>query len=832
MDINDYLANMRRDLDSRLQNLRKDNDELLASIINGKTVTDESPAPQETLPSLMNIPGIEYMEDAAKTCIGTFEKLYEKVFEEDTKMPMQGYGFADLGYSSLIIQLSKALEIELQCSLYQLLRGIYGVPMPDYYNKNYNCNDKYKFTYKFDSREVDFWKSECFCILNRLPAILKETNPDKMRLIEHYIDNIDDFIKFLDKTDKKTISINIITNDKNNDPDYIFKRTRNGAAHTQIITKEIFLDFYSGYYKFLNDNLKSLLEIKYDYKDDNKSANTTRQSLSYGYQAATRSCKRGVIFTDTKKLSIKYFGDGKESCNIAERIRENYIIPCSEAGIEYKLLDMSGYVAPQAGSPSWFDCLSVLDAYCTDNGISNDEPYGLFIIGGNDVIPMPSVHNPNSDPSETESPEKDLDADLLYAYSLSHIKFNSTGYLDVVSLLSNKPRFFVGRLPLEDGYLATRIESDLICYFKRAVNAHSSDGNSAAGGIKIQNPVFTTCQRATHVAHDVAGRFPLGRLEDISGFTSHDIITSPNYSIPQNYPTTQNMDADSKYCMQKQLDADMLIFILHGSNGPGNARYAGEASGGSVYPTAFIPDILAHGNALIVAGICCWGARFIGYSREDSALLTAIYHNTLLFTGSCRTAFGGFDENYSIYGRVHVAEMFLKYYLRYLMQGHDAGQAVAAAKAAYFNDYVNADGPNNAATTVLEFNLFGDPLLNVRQVIAQNAAPLSYTSSADCDEIVSTYPIYVRKSSSGSLLDEVRNLVDNNFKYIHDEISEHLYKYYNVNPRSLYSGHGYRTKYGKSGYILRYRTTDERLTSDTIVDTDINGRILNVAMSY
>ena len=793
MDINDYLAEFRQDWENQIQDIRRRNDEFLAALGN--------PAPESGLSR--NIPHLkkdDRLEDDTKSLIGTFEKLYDKVFLEDTRIPL--YSYSDLSYSSLVLQLSSALEIELEHSAYQLTREIYGVKMPDYFNRD----SKETIRIQFNTAMVDFSRKSCDCILNRLYPILYKNK--QHNLIKQHLPNVDEILAFLNGQS-------------------LFKRLRNGAAHTEVITKEEFLKFYLQYTRFFNDNISILLAIKTHY-----GTIAGKHSYGSGDLHAEKILKRGIIFTDTRKLAIKYFGDDSRKDQIADCIQKHYISPIAQFGIDYKLLDLSFCMSGQfQNNPSWKDCLSNLDSFCMEHGINESVPCGLFIIGGQDVIPMPQIQNPSahrfSGLSPNDSMEQDLESDMLYAYDRDAIQFHSSGLIKLKALLSQRPRFFVGRLPLENGRLVSSLENDLLSYFHRSVKAYSpvEDAGYGSCGLKITAPVFTACERSSVVAESVSAGLPLKTLNHLPGLTKHDIINSPSYQI------SPCPDSGLQYCLQQQRDADMLIFILHGTPNPRYSQYYGESSDAAEKPIAFIPDIFEKGKALIVAGICCWGARFIGYSRKESPLLTAIYNNTLLFTGACRSAFGGFDDFFQRDRRAHCAEMLLQYYLRYLLQGHDAGKALAAAKTVYFSHYAQEDGYDNAATTILEFNLFGDPLLHIRPLLPVETAP-ALTLVTDCDEIIETSQIYNRCSTASSVLDEVRELVDNNFKKIRHEITEHLYKYYRIDPYSLYTGHKYITRSGKKGFILRYRTTDEILISDTIVHTDEQGSILSIARSY
>jgi hypothetical protein len=92
-------------------------------------------------------------------------------------------------------------------------------------------------------------------------------------------------------------------------------------------------------------------------------------------------------------------------------------------------------------------------------------------------------------------------------------------------------------------------------------------------------------------------------------------------------------------------ESDILTFFLHGNNSPASYHYYGEnKERTSDTYIAFKPDLLLSSKAKIISGVCCWGARFIGYPKVQSTLLTAMYSSTLLFMGSSRCAAGFFDD--------------------------------------------------------------------------------------------------------------------------------------------------------------------------------------------
>jgi len=82
---------------------------------------------------------------------------------------------------------------------------------------------------------------------------------------------------------------------------------------------------------------------------------------------------------------------------------------------------------------------------------------------------------------------------------------------------------------------------------------------------------------------------------------------------------TEDEESLSIYC--KSLDkADMLMFNLHGANEEGMCGFYSEDE-------AFNPSLLSQGRARVFNTVACFGARYAGYKRDDSMLLSALYYS-------------------------------------------------------------------------------------------------------------------------------------------------------------------------------------------------------------
>lgn len=148
-------------------------------------------------------------------------------------------------------------------------------------------------------------------------------------------------------------------------------------------------------------------------------------------------------------------------------------------------------------------------------------------------------------------------------------------------------------------------------------------------------------------------------------------------------------------------------FNLHGAiEEPG---WYGE--GASDYPLAFLPFLMTHLQSLNVVGVeACYGARFMGLSTEESALLSALSHKTVAFLGSSKIAFGPPRPPNSL------ADVMIRDFLKHMRQGVSAGDAHLMARhavASTLDDW--AADPAMVIKTVLSFNLFGDPSVRLNK---------------------------------------------------------------------------------------------------------------------
>ena len=873
MEIDKYLDELNKDLNNQLTNLGMKgiscsmpssqnkkrcpfcNEELLADADFcpycgnelSNTQSDSETNHEVPLHAIYKLHRYEELESETKSKIGTFEKIYKQLYEQKTGKVLIGKFGSDyekLDFASLVNLLSSAIEIELKASVLNFMRREYG-----------EC-----YAFKYRGMDVDLGKKH-FSLRDYLNCLYYDL--DNKSAIEKY------GLKFYRiwgslKVLKKIIPI------------------RNKADHTENIGEQIFFDFYDDVYTFFEEYVKELIHLKNNVKHNSNSFKVENETLyrihsDFSWNEATfgnelseedksylasleddenevnnLSERKGVILTNTQLIARKFLdkntinldGESVESGKLVRYYLEEYVKAMSLAGIDYTLLDLSDNVgcADYSYLKTWQDYARITNVYANklvENG--DDKTLGLFIIGGDDIIPVPRVENPfyltSTEDEKTES-ERILESDMLYAYydeALEELTFKNN-VVNYSALLKQKPRYWVGRLPLENGLVDDSFDN-FINYFKRAVEGYihlSRDENDVVQvnylGIDARKHIATACESAKLIASRVLQGIPLQPQDKRVGFIQDRVFVSPGLDLRAD----GSRKDDYK---QATSEADMINFILNGASMHSFYHYYGETKdkkGHGYY--AFMPELLDGSNVKIVSGICCWGARYVGYSRMQSTLLQAMYGNVLLFMGSCRSACGTFDIHVEEYGcDIALAETLLKYYLNYLLQGYDAGEALGRAKILQLT-HPDCEDINMVLGTILEFNLYGDPLLSLVPQIERN--PIEIIGSKDSLE---DYPfrklepcemLYDRKQEEHlSLLERLRRKVDNNLQDIREKVNKQLYANFGIEPRSLSAIYSYQTMSGNKEYRFCYSEDSELYDNYTFVNVDEKGKINRIVGS-
>lgn len=564
--------------------------------------------------------------------------------------------------------------------------------------------------------------------------------------------------------------------------------------------------------------------------------------------------RQGLILTNCEKLGIKFFNDKVISARdrdgevkqypSAEIIRNylnQYIEGLAAADIHYQLLDVShpsfAQLLPPGQTHTWRQYLNLLDVVCQQTPSLASYQTGLFIIGGQDVVPMATVNNPCYDGEKEDAGthylEHDLDTDLVYSYASAYVQVDAEGNLNPEPLIIHTPRFSVGRYPLEDGLLEESRLEDFLSYLKRSLHEYLPSAQKKEPGIRVQTNMTTICESTLMVSDLMMEGLPLFSLPSIQGISGKDRLISPRHNLELGATLEETMENSGQggvLLLKGIQEADMLTFILHGSHVPSARGYYGEDAKKTCNTLAFDPALYAKSKAPVVISLSCWGGRFINYRPENSSVLTALSHKALLFLGASRSAYGIFDPHMDPkHPFIICGEVLVREFERHLLSGQPAGLAMLNARRMSIMSGMFAYD----FCTMLEYNLFGDPLLSVQPAIA----PVCGVSQLE-DYGMDVEEAEVQKmnfaaggettdNAKMSLLDRLRNFNDRNLADIRDRVNRLVYQQLNIEPRQLQSIRSIHKKDNAQAceYLFRYETGKNDHSRQTLVRTDVKGNI-------
>ena len=526
----------------------------------------------------------------------------------------------------------------------------------------------------------------------------------------------------------------------------------------------------------------------------------------------------GLIFTNLDLLAEKTGTDEQSLMAIFNA----FIRQKREYGISYKLVDAGNYTYRKSGfwgnskkvhlkitSPLWDYMDILMDVHNGEQAAGDEISQYLFIIGGSDIIPMPCIHHyiPN------DSNDDSIDTDMLYAYPYGK---------EMITLLENQAAFtydqlfFVGRLPLgEDASL-----EDLCGYLERDIDY--------SNGFPM-NEAYGQCgphwkKVSSYVANDLLnGNY----FRDLSRYLSPDHYYNRLLLSP--------MVVEGNLQQVFHTNASLYYFNLHGGEGLESRGYAGVMLNKEEYgalPAIEPEHMMTCEEPNIVISEACYGGRFIGLDQHHSMMLASLFTNTLAFVGSSRVAWGAVDDASSPQSGVSVsyADIIAGYFISAILQGYTVAEALFIARSAVLQGTVPGDP--HAALTVVEFNLFGDPMttMNVRTNLKSGNKTTSKTTLVDPNtKIGCTIEKIKTEKGNGSILEQVRGAVNANIQQIHATIGQHLYANYGIKPRPMEEVLKIKYSNGQEEMKFNYDLTSERqIPTRFVVTTSSDGKIKSV----
>ncbi len=555
--------------------------------------------------------------------------------------------------------------------------------------------------------------------------------------------------------------------------------------------------------------------VKYEATEQSQTANTLHNTLDALKPGNTKSRDpedliTGIILTNTMLLAGKLSVDREDLIGLLE----DFIEKKSMFDVQYRLVDVSGYTFRKSGflgrsktvqldlKSSIWDYMSVLmDAHDKN---AQDIEY-MFIIGGDDIIPMPMIRQ-----YLPQSSDKTIDTDLIYAYPYGP---EMGAAIENQQIFTYTPLYHIGRLPLPTDASA----SDLVDYLNR--DLQYSDGIPLSWAYGQCDPHWKMV--SSKVSAELA---KCGMLPDLNGKV-----------IPEAHCNGLILSPIVDYQALHQVftrNAALYYFNLHGSNAAEDRGYFGESLE-SEWCTAIVPEHMTTCEAPnIILTEACYGGRFIDFDRNHSMVMSALFTNTLAFVGSSRIAWGCVDNGASSPDEVGAgnADILSMVFFHALLQGGTVAESLYLGKAYTLNS--REIGDPKCALTATEFNLFGDPTMKLK-LENQKSGPITVdpTLIPQGKAVGCTYKCISEKKES-SILDMVRGAVDENLKQMHSMVNDYLYSQYNIEPRSLDSIFRINYPGGKEELSFCYdNTTDEKHPNKIIVTTDAQGGVKDVLTS-
>lgn len=388
----------------------------------------------------------------------------------------------------------------------------------------------------------------------------------------------------------------------------------------------------------------------------------------------SREKKHCVVLTNLRKLRDA-LADKYLDFEIALR---TYCMGRIADGWRFHLLDLSSNRLGSSNGDTWDDCVSQLR-----HGVDRLQREGrakvdaVFIVGDEEIVPMALFDNPLYDEFFGSNPDADVDSDLPYSTLSSKDPFIDSVALEI--------KVTVGRLPtgrLDGGLIATN-------YFQQA-NDLKTFSSSSSRGFGVTAEVW---QGASQEVASMVG--------DINLFNSPDVTIAEFPSV---------FDEQSNY----------YYYNVHGSDM--DKHWFGEGVMEGCVPVVSPEHFSKPSSPNVLATEACYGARFIGHSKEESCLRNALLGRTLAFSGSSRISYG------SAFAPVGLADIIAMEFLSATKRGDCFGDAFCLARLAV----LETDEPTpHDLLTYVEFNLFGDPTLTLPAAqSASSAQGNSYAKSS------------------------------------------------------------------------------------------------------
>ena len=514
----------------------------------------------------------------------------------------------------------------------------------------------------------------------------------------------------------------------------------------------------------------------------------------------------GIIVTDSKILAEKY------SCSQGDiyDLFNEFIGTSNTQQMYWSFLDIA-HLKEEQNFSSWEDYNTAISNYIVQGNMRACAELHVFIIGGDDVIPIPMIEDPFSKDEYVLS-------DMCYAFEGNFLEEFIND--EITNIEISQVRNNISRLPLEDGKIESDIHCDLEAYFNLS--------SMYSGGIPVGNVVMTSNSAWIPASTTMSQHLPLVCDTNDPKMTRNGMFISPAL-------LTKNPEAVATF-QQTLHHSDMLMFNLHGSSESGMSGFYSNNG------EAFNIPMLRESNARVLNTVACFGARYNGYKRNDSMLLSSMYGaGILLYAGASKSVpmLRNNEARELLLNPGTGSEVFMRLYPLYQFKGMTAGKAMLQAKIDYFNMCRHVENDEFSLSTVLMFNLFGNPMLHVRKrehVIASalenDTIPPAPVKSSGVPFRKSTTNTLMKKDTQQSLLGQVRGAVDANLDLIRSTVEKSLYDQLGLPPRTLERIDSFQQTANngdiESGYTFYYFDPDLFIAPYTRVDVDKQGNVKRI----
>jgi len=358
----------------------------------------------------------------------------------------------------------------------------------------------------------------------------------------------------------------------------------------------------------------------------------------------------GIILTNLSVLASQL---GVTEARVREVILK-YITTAKRRGVEYYVLRLEkNSVCFGSDTPRDVEDIVALLRKVVDVA----RPKYLFILGNESIVDVINWDNEgHGDP--------DVDSDFVYSVLDTTSPWEGQDFNLTEALR-------VGRLPSSDGDF-----DGFENYFLVAAEGIGSVEDIHSFGLSAQVWEEESQFEFEHFRHN-----------------SRDVETSPDAGVEE---SREMLVYDGK-------DYNLLFFNLHGSD---QAKYW-YGQRGFDYPEAVSPDIFCDYAVPFFLGVeACYGARYIGYTTEESILKTALRNKCLAFLGSSRIAMGASEPEFR-----SCADIVIGDFLKHVACGETAGDAHILSLKALIRKSVSEQDCLDAddVMTIVEFSLYGDP---------------------------------------------------------------------------------------------------------------------------